>query len=58
MPIVNNEQLETLGLPGLRHLTVARHEKGLRTMEASLQTLAPARGKGADKSGSTPWQSR
>jgi mannose-6-phosphate isomerase-like protein (cupin superfamily) len=38
---MNNDDLETLELPGLRHQTVGGHQQGLRTMEVWLQTMAP-----------------
>lgn len=41
MPIIRNDDLETLELPGLRHQTVAGHRQGVRTMEVWLQTMAP-----------------
>lgn len=41
MPVMNNDDLETLELPGLRHQTVGGHQQGLRTMEVWLQTMAP-----------------
>lgn len=41
MPVINNDDLETLELPGLRHQTVAGHRQGVRTMEVWLQTMAP-----------------
>lgn len=41
MPIVNNIELETLNLPGLRHQTIAGHKQGVRTLEVWLQTMAP-----------------
>ncbi|MCK9990388.1 MAG: cupin domain-containing protein [Rugosibacter sp.] len=41
MPIVNNDELETLELPGLRHQTIGGHKQGVKTMEVWLQTIAP-----------------
>jgi mannose-6-phosphate isomerase-like protein (cupin superfamily) len=41
MAIVNNDQLETLELPGLRHQTIGGHKQGVKTMEVWLQTMAP-----------------
>ena len=41
MPIIRNDDLETLELPGLKHQTVAGHRQGVRTMEVWLQTMAP-----------------
>jgi mannose-6-phosphate isomerase-like protein (cupin superfamily) len=41
MPIVNNADLETLELPGIRHQTIAGHRQGVETMEVWLQTIAP-----------------
>jgi mannose-6-phosphate isomerase-like protein (cupin superfamily) len=41
MPVINNDDLETLELPGLRHQTIGGHRQGLRTMEVWLQTMAP-----------------
>jgi len=41
MPIVSNDELETLELPGLRHQTIGGHKQGVRTMEVWLQTMAP-----------------
>lgn len=41
MPIVNNNELETLELPGLRHQTIGGHEQGVKTMEVWMQTMAP-----------------
>jgi len=39
--LVENDELETLELPGLKHQTIGGHEQGLRTMEVWLQTMAP-----------------
>lgn len=44
MPIVNNADLETLELPGLRHQTIAGHRQGVESMEVWLQTIAPGAG--------------
>lgn len=44
MPIVNNADLETLELPGLRHQTIAGHRQGVQSMEVWLQTIAPGAG--------------
>jgi mannose-6-phosphate isomerase-like protein (cupin superfamily) len=41
MPIINNDELETLELPGLRHQTIGGHKQGVKTMEVWLQTMAP-----------------
>jgi mannose-6-phosphate isomerase-like protein (cupin superfamily) len=41
MPVINNDDLETLKLPGLRHQTLGGHRQGVRTMEVWLQTMAP-----------------
>jgi len=41
MPMVDNEALETLELPGLRHQTIAGRRQGVKTMEIWLQTMAP-----------------
>lgn len=41
MPIVSNDELETLELPGLRHQTIGGHKQGVKTMEVWLQTMAP-----------------
>lgn len=41
MPIVKNDELETLELPGLRHQTIGGHQQGVKTMEVWLQILAP-----------------
>lgn len=41
MPVVNNDELETLELPGLRHQTIGGHKQGVKTMEVWLQTMAP-----------------
>jgi mannose-6-phosphate isomerase-like protein (cupin superfamily) len=41
MPIVKNDELETLELPGLRHQTIGGHKQGVKTMEVWLQTMAP-----------------
>jgi hypothetical protein len=39
MPIVNNADLETLELPGLRHQTIAGHRKGVESMEVVHQIV-------------------
>ena len=44
MPIVDNDSLELLELPGLRHQTLAGQKQGLKTMEVWLQTFAPGSG--------------
>jgi quercetin dioxygenase-like cupin family protein len=44
MPIVNNDELETLKVPGLRHQTIGGHKQGVKTMEVWLQTIAPGAG--------------
>jgi mannose-6-phosphate isomerase-like protein (cupin superfamily) len=41
MPIVRNDELETLELPGIRHQTIGGHRQGIKTMEMWLQTMAP-----------------
>jgi mannose-6-phosphate isomerase-like protein (cupin superfamily) len=41
MPVINNIELETLELPGLRHQTIGGRKQGVRTMEVWLQTMAP-----------------
>lgn len=41
MPVIDNETLEKLVLPGLEHRTIAGVEQGVKTMEVWLQTLAP-----------------
>lgn len=41
MPIVKNDKLETLELPGLRHQTIGGHQQGVKTMEVWLQSMAP-----------------
>jgi mannose-6-phosphate isomerase-like protein (cupin superfamily) len=41
MLIVNNDDVETLELPGLRHQTIGGHKQGVKTMEVWLQTMAP-----------------
>lgn len=41
MPVVRNEDIETLELPGIRHQTVAGHLQGVKTMEVWVQVLAP-----------------
>jgi len=41
MPIIDNADLETLELPGLRHQTIAGHRQGVETMEVWMQTIAP-----------------
>lgn len=41
MPIIRNEEIETLELPGIRHQTVGGRLQGLKTMEVWLQTMAP-----------------
>lgn len=41
MPVVRNEDVETLELPGIRHKTVAGHLQGVKTMEMWVQVLAP-----------------
>lgn len=41
MPIVCNDELETLEFPGLRHQTIGGHRQGVKTMEVWLQTMAP-----------------
>lgn len=41
MPIVRNEEIETLELPGLTHQTIAGHRQGVKTMEVWKQSMAP-----------------
>lgn len=41
MQLINNDALEMLELPGLRHRTVGGHAQGLKSMEVWLQTMAP-----------------
>src|SRR5215472_7538973 len=41
MPIVKNDELKILELPGLLHQTIAGHDQGLKTMEVWLQAMAP-----------------
>lgn len=41
MPIIRNDDLETLELPGIRHQTIGGHAQGVRSMEVWLQTIAP-----------------
>ena len=41
MAIVNNDEIETLELPGLKHQTIGGHKQGVKTMEVWLQTMAP-----------------
>ena len=41
MPIINNDELETLELPGLRHQTIGGRKQGVHTLEVWLQTMAP-----------------
>lgn len=41
MPVIDNETVKMLALPGLEHRTVAGHEQGVKSMEVWLQTLAP-----------------
>lgn len=41
MPIVSNNEVETLELPGLSHQTIGGHKQGVKTMEVWLQTMAP-----------------
>ena len=38
---MNNDELETLELPGVRRQTVGGHKQGVKTMEVWLQTMAP-----------------
>ena len=39
--MVNNDDVETLELPELRHQTIGGHRQGVRTMKVWLQTMAP-----------------
>jgi mannose-6-phosphate isomerase-like protein (cupin superfamily) len=41
MPIVRNDELQTLALPGLTHQTLGGPQQGLKTMEVWSQTMAP-----------------
>jgi mannose-6-phosphate isomerase-like protein (cupin superfamily) len=41
MPLVKNQEIETLELPGLRHQTIAGAAQGVKTMEVWMQTMAP-----------------
>jgi mannose-6-phosphate isomerase-like protein (cupin superfamily) len=41
MPIIRNQDIETLELPGIRHQTIGGHKQGVRTMEVWMQTMAP-----------------
>ena len=41
MPIVKNDEIETLHLPGLSHQTVAGYKQGVKTMEVWVQSMAP-----------------
>lgn len=41
MAVIDNDDLETLELPGLKHRTIAGHAQGVKTMEVWLQTMAP-----------------
>ncbi len=41
MPILKNEEIETLELPGLKHQTIAGHRQGVASMEVWVQRMAP-----------------
>lgn len=41
MPVIKNDELDTLALPGLSHQTLAGYQQGLKTMEVWSQTMAP-----------------
>ena len=41
MPVIDNNELDILELPGLRHQTIAGHKQGVTTMEVWSQTMAP-----------------
>jgi mannose-6-phosphate isomerase-like protein (cupin superfamily) len=41
MLIIDNAQLETFDLPGIKHQTVGGHKQGVRSMEVWVQTIAP-----------------
>ncbi len=41
MPILRNDDLETLELPGIRHQTIGGHAQGVRGLEVWMQTMAP-----------------
>jgi mannose-6-phosphate isomerase-like protein (cupin superfamily) len=44
MPVLSNDSLEVLELPGLRHQTIGGPKQGVKTMEVWLQTIAPGAG--------------
>ena len=41
MLIIDNAQVETFDLPGIKHQTVGGHKQGVRSMEVWMQTIAP-----------------
>jgi quercetin dioxygenase-like cupin family protein len=41
MIIIDNAQVETFDLPGIKHQTVGGHKQGVRSMEVWMQTIAP-----------------
>ncbi len=41
MGIIDNTQVETFALPGIKHQTVGGHKQGVRSMEVWVQTIAP-----------------
>lgn len=41
MPILRNDEIEVLELPGIRHQTIAGHAQGVKSMEVWLQVMAP-----------------
>jgi len=45
MAIVNNDELETLELPGLKHRTIGGHKQGVRTIAAGVVVDEQYRGR-------------
>jgi mannose-6-phosphate isomerase-like protein (cupin superfamily) len=41
MPILNNAEVETFELPGIKHQTIGGLKQGVRSMEVWMQTIAP-----------------
>ena len=41
MSIIDNTEIETLELPGIRHQTIGGHQQGVKSMEVWMQTIAP-----------------
>ena len=39
--MINNNELETFELPGLKHVTVGGHKQGVKSMEVWMRTIAP-----------------